>query len=151
MGKKVQWTHPSLGDESNEFERTSEELDIDMNTLIDAYTKADLEGLGDDIWSKLQNSDSYKIKSEEEAKRIAKSYGKDISSIFKALDRGSSIASPIILILPDGSPYLMAGNTRLMAARVRKISPKVLVLRLEENLAKIAARIAKISSQQLFG
>ena len=150
MGRKVQWTHPSLGGEIDEFERTSKELGIHINTLIDAYAEAELEGLGDDIWSKLKNSDSYKVKSEEEAKRLAKSYEKNIRSIFLAIDRGESIEAPIIAILPDGSPYLIAGNTRLMAARVRKINPKVLVLRLEENLAKIAARVAKVEPLQLF-
>jgi hypothetical protein len=79
--------------------------------------------LTDEIWKRLPNTNSYKI-TKKEAERHATKYGKDIGRIMHGMQYGAELPAPIVLRTATG-PYLVAGNTRLMAARVMGLRPRV--------------------------
>jgi hypothetical protein len=139
---EMNWTHPDIGSEMDEIEKTAKRLGLTKADLITAYTEGELKGLGDDVWSQLQNSDSYKIESEEQAKALSADYERDIESILEAMKDDGSLPAPIVLMLEDGTPYLVAGNTRLMAAKIKGIHPKVLMMQLPDQVEAAAEKIA---------
>ena len=125
----VTWVYPDVDDEMNEIERTSQELDINLQQLIDCFQNARLITLKDNIWSRLDNTDSYDIEQGdmESVTHLSSQYGKDLQGILKAFDNGGSLPAPIVL-KSRGRYYLIAGNTRLMAARVHGVIPNVLLV-----------------------
>ena len=125
----VSWYKPDLSEEHEEMERTSEELGIDLQEIIDGYKNGSLEKLNNDIWQMMENTDSWDIKDLEEARRYAEEYGKDIENIIDGFKKGKELPAPIVLIKDDGAPYLIAGNTRLMVAKALKVVPKVVIVR----------------------
>ena len=124
----VSWYKPLMSEEHEDMERTSEDLEIDLHEIEDGYQHGSLVELTDNIWEKLENTDSWGIESLEDAKRYAEEYDKDIESIIEGFESGKSLPAPIVLIKPDGVPYLIAGNTRLMVAKALKITPRVVVV-----------------------
>ena len=125
----VSWYKPDLSEEHEEMERTSEELGIDLQEIIDGYKNGSLEELNNDMWQMMENTDSWDIKDLEDARRYAEEYGKDIENIIDGFKKGKELPAPIVLIKDDGAPYLIAGNTRLMVARALKVVPKVVIVR----------------------
>ena len=128
----VSWYKPLMSEEHEEMERTSEDLGIDLHEIEDEYQKGSLVELTDNIWGKMENTDSWGIESLEDARRYAEDYGKDIERIVEGFESGEELPAPIVLIKPDGVPYLVAGNTRLMVARALGVTPKVVMVRVEK-------------------
>ena len=128
----VSWYKPLMSEEYEEMERTSEDLGVDLRKIEDEYQKGSLAELTEDIWGKMENTDSWGIESLEDARRYAEDYGKDIERIVEGFESGEELPAPIVLIKPDGVPYLIAGNTRLMVARALKVVPKVVMVRIEK-------------------
>lgn len=124
----VSWFKPDLSEEHEEIERTSEELGIDLQEIKDGYKNGSLKELNNDMWQKMENTDSWDIKDLEDARRYAEEYGKDIENIIDGFKGGKRLPAPIVLIKDDG-PYLIAGNTRLMVAKALKVVPKVVIVR----------------------
>ena len=83
--------------------------------------------LSDDIWAKLENTDSYDIKSLKDAIRLAKKYGKTWEPTLAAIKAGKTIDPPMILNYDKSRYYLVGGNTRLMFYKALGITPKVLL------------------------
>jgi hypothetical protein len=75
------------------------------------------------MWSRLENTDSYDINSEEEAIKLAQYYGKDYQSILSA----EKTPPALILQYSPNKYYLIGGNTRLMFARAKGINPQVIL------------------------
>lgn len=125
----INWAYPDIDDEMNEIERTSQELDINLQQLLDAFQHARLVRLNDNIWSRLDNTDSYDIAKGdmETITHLSSQYRKDLQSILKAFDSGGSLPAPIVM-KSNGRYYLIAGNTRLMAARAYGVIPNVLLV-----------------------
>lgn len=123
------WTKPEVGRERDEFERVADEEGIDVTTLMSAARSAKLEKLDDATWKGLENSDSWETTDISDAGRLAAGYGRDISRIVRGLQNGDEIPAPIVLKRDDGTCTLVAGNTRLMAARVLGVRPTVLMIR----------------------
>lgn len=119
----VTWMKPSLDEEMDEFERTSKELNINKEQLIESFKDGELITLTDDIWRELKNTDSWKTKTMEDVKRLAIEYGKNLDSIINA----KKLPAPIILKI-NNKFYLIAGNTRLMYSRANKINPLVYLI-----------------------
>jgi hypothetical protein len=125
----VTWVYPNIDDEMNEIERTSQELDINLQQLLDSFQHARLITLNDTIWSRLDNTDSYDIEQGdmESVTHLSSQYGKDLQSILRVFSNAGSLPAPIVM-KSNGRYYLIAGNTRLMAARVHGVIPKVLLV-----------------------
>jgi hypothetical protein len=81
------------------------------------------------MWSRLENTDSYDINSEEEAIELANYYGKDIKSILAA----EKTPPALILQYSPNKYYLVGGNTRLMVARAKGINPQVILATIEPS------------------
>jgi hypothetical protein len=125
----VAWTVPSLNEEISELERTSEEMMLPLDLLTEAFQSASLEVLEDSDWTAMINSDSAEPLTLDEAYEAAGVYGRNLDRILSGMLEGSSMPAAIVLILPDDTPYGVAGNTRLMAARALGLRPKVMMLR----------------------
>lgn len=128
----INWKKPDLQEEIEEIERTAVDLDIDASKLFEDAKKGKIIDLSDDIWSKLDNTDSWDIKSIEDARVLADEYDKDIESLIRGFESGkASIPTPIVLKRQEGGYYLIAGNTRLMVARAFGMIPKIYLV--EDN------------------
>ena len=113
--------------EGSEIERTAQEFNIPLEDLKYAFTAGSMVILSDDIWAKLENTDSYDIKSLKDAIRLAKKYGKTWEPTLAAIKAGKTIDPPMILNYDKSRYYLVGGNTRLMFYKALGITPKVLL------------------------
>ena len=113
--------------EEDEIERTAQEFNIPLEDLKYAFTAGSMIILSDDIWSKLENSDSYDVTSLNDAIKAAKGYGKNWKPTLDAIKNGTIIDPPMILNYDQNRYYLVGGNTRLMFYKALGIEPKVLL------------------------
>jgi hypothetical protein len=128
----VKWVTPTWSDEKDEFERYKNVFSENEWKNIFEHSSRQTQPLEDLVWRQLKNTDSYEVSSLEEAKKLAKRYGKDIDSIVSAFKSGSELPAPIVVRWEDGTYELIAGNTRLMVARATHTTPQVVLLDLEE-------------------
>jgi hypothetical protein len=119
---KIKWTKPSLQEEMDEFKRYKE-------NYSEKFDSGKLITLEDEMWSKINNTDSYNVRSLEEARSLSKEYGRDIELFTEA----SELPAPIVVKKHDGSLELIAGNTRLMWSKALKIKPKIYLIDLSED------------------
>jgi cytidyltransferase-like protein len=113
--------------EESEIERTADVFNIPLEDLKYAFIAGSMVILSDDIWSKLENSDSYDVTSLNDAVRLAKKYGKNWKSVLSAIKNGTIMDPPMILNYDQNRYYLVGGNTRLMFYKALDIEPKVLL------------------------
>jgi hypothetical protein len=114
---------PIIKAENEEIERTADELGLPYDVVYNSFVNGDEVTLTDEMWSRLENTDSYDINSEEEAIELARHYGKDIQSILAA----EKTPPALILQYSPNKYYLVGGNTRLMVARAKGINPQVIL------------------------
>ena len=121
-------------DEMDEFERAVQDLsrnegiDTSVEDVVNSFTRAKEVTLTDDIWSKLENTESNEIKKGEMKKVVdlAKKYNKTKPVELRKLILSGDYRRP--LIIKFGVRYhLVAGNTRLCTAAALGIKPKVLI------------------------
>jgi hypothetical protein len=124
---------PIIKAENEEIERTADELGLPYDIVYNSLVNGDEVTLTDEMWSRLENTDSYDIDSEEEAIKLAQYYGKDYKSILSA----EKTPPALILQYSPNKYYLIGGNTRLMFARAKGINPQV-ILGIIEPLNKYA-------------
>jgi cytidyltransferase-like protein len=117
--------------EEDEIERTADVFNIPLEDLKYSFTVGDMVILSDDIWSKLENSDSYEVTSLDDAIKAAKGYGKNWKPTLDAIKNGTIIDPPMILNYDKDRYYLVGGNTRLMFYKALDIEPKVLLATLD--------------------
>lgn len=122
----VTWKNPDLEEERCEVTRTAHEEGLLREDLDRAMESASLVTLTEDVWSRIDNTDSYNTLTLEDARKMADGYDRDWRSIKKAYDEKGTLPAPIILMKADGSLYCVGGNTRLMIARVYRDTPLVL-------------------------
>lgn len=122
------WVPPLLHDEQSELERTAHALGVNLSALQQAWSNATLVVLDDDTWSRLENTDSCGPLTVEEATRLAHNYGRDIAQVLAGLTTGADLPAPVVLFRKTAQPYLVGGNTRLMASRALGHTPKVLAI-----------------------
>ena len=113
--------------EGSEIERTAQEFNIPLEDLKYAFIAGRMIILSDDIWAKLENTDSYNITSIEDAVKLANQYGKKWKSTLSAIKNSEVLDPPIILNYDKTKYYLVGGNTRLMFYKALGITPKVLL------------------------
>jgi hypothetical protein len=114
---------PILQAENEEIERTADDLGLPYDTVYNSLANGKEVTLTDEMWSRLENTDSYDIDSEEEAIKLAQYYGKDYKSILSA----EKTPPALILQYSPDKYYLIGGNTRLMFARAKGINPQVIL------------------------
>ena len=121
----IKWHKPSIESEIEAFEQAARVLSLDLETVLQKVARGWMEEMSDSVWSQLQNSDSWKIESMEEAEKISNLRDKNLASIIGAIIDGKGVPAPIVLFLSDRTPYLVSGNTRLMAAKALGSVPEV--------------------------
>jgi hypothetical protein len=137
-----QWQKPNLEREFGEIDRTAKEFSKGNKELYDKimwafknqFEFARLEELTDEVWAQLENTDSYHDISGGEVDKLSEIAAKNKRAWKRKSDdmkKGVPMAAPIIFQM--GNRYhKVAGNTRLMIARVLGIRPKVVFIKLPE-------------------
>jgi hypothetical protein len=123
------WEKPSFEEEREEFTRTAEELDLNIDALEKSFKSGNLRMLPNRVWDKLKNTDSNKTESFDQLVQVIQKYKKkdptferDWLGLKKAYKQGLPMKAPIVL--KHGKEfYLIAGNTRLMVAKVLGVQP----------------------------
>ena len=113
--------------EENEIERTGEEFNVPLEDLKFAFIAGKMVILSEDIWAKLENSDSWEVKTIDDAIKLAEEYNKNWRPTYEAIKAGKDIDPPMVLNYADTHYYLVSGNTRLMFYKALGITPKVLM------------------------
>lgn len=123
-----------FNNEMDEFERVVQDLsrdegiDISVKEIVGAFRDAKEVTLTDDVWSKLENTESNKIKKGEINKVVglAKKYNKSNPMKLKQSLKSGDYSRP--MIIKFGDRYrLVAGNTRLCTAAAIGIKPQVII------------------------
>lgn len=136
----------NLNGEMDEFQRVSQDLsrdenvDISVDEIVSAFKESEEQILDDNIWGKLENTESNNIKKGdyESVKQIAKKYNKTNPKILAKSIRNDDYDRPLIINL--GNRYiLVAGNTRLSTAAALGVKPKVFIAKVG-NMKKIEAQ-----------
>jgi hypothetical protein len=132
--KKENIKRPDIKGEMDEFQRLSQDLnrdegiDISVQEIVDAFEKSNEETLSDDVWKKLENTESNEIEKGdlESVMDIAKTYNKtNPKKLVKVLE-SDEYERPLILNMGDRY-ILVAGNTRLSTAAAMGMKPKVFI------------------------
>jgi cytidyltransferase-like protein len=119
--------HDLVVSELGEIDRTAQKFNVPINDLQYAFEAGKENILTDDIWSKLENSDSYEIQNLEQAIKLANKYKKDWRSIVKAIQNEKQLPLPLVLNYAKDKYYLVGGNTRLMFYKALGVQPIVLL------------------------
>lgn len=107
----------------SELNHTSEIFNVKVDDLQYAFETGNEVLLSDNIWSKLENTNSYKIKSLKQIDKLVKNW----KPIFNAIKNEEQLPLPMVLEYGEGKYYLVAGNTQLMIYRALEIKPTVLI------------------------
>jgi hypothetical protein len=134
---------PDIEGEMDEFQRISQDLrrdekiDISVEELVRAFDGLKEQTLTDDVWPKLENTESNEIqKGDMEAVNdIAKMYhNTDPKKLIKAI-KSDEYHRPLILKMGDRY-ILIAGNTRLCTAAAMGVNPMVFIGEIGEDVNK---------------
>lgn len=128
----ARWHAADIGEETEELERTSSSntdeggLNLNHDKLMRAVRNAQVAPLEDHHWKDLDNTDSWETTTHKKVHEMGKKYDRDINSIVDGFNKGTSMPTPIVLHRKGKNPYLVGGNSRLMAARSMGIKPHVM-------------------------
>ena len=129
---------PDLESEMDELQRVvqdlsrDENIEITVDQLVDAFNKSNETTLTDDIWEKLENTESNEIGKDnwKAVFGIAKKYNKtDPTKLKKSIEKGE-YKRPLIINFGDRY-HLVAGNTRLSTAAAMGVNPKVFIAKID--------------------
>ena len=129
---------PDIEGEMDELQRAVQDLsrdkdvDISVEQLVKAFNNSNEETLTNDIWGKLENTESNEIQKGDTntVMKIAKMYNKTSPKILAKAIMNGEYNRPLILKLEDRY-ILVAGNTRLSTAAAIGVSPKVFIAKIE--------------------
>jgi len=117
--------------EYKEISRAASELGLSPYEISMAILSGETAQLGNDLWSRLENTDSWEVRDIDDFRNLSGVYGKDYRRIVSA--KPGELPPPIILEYSPGRYHLVAGNTRLMWMRVNGITPTVVIGRIKNN------------------
>lgn len=133
----ITWKKDPFNNERSEFLRITtqysppDKKQINENFILlqQLYNKASKVPLVDRDWRKLGNTDSFETDTMQEVYAALKRNNapRDVDRILRQYVSGS-VSCPIVIKFGDGRLELVAGNTRLMLARVLKIRPKIILV-----------------------
>ena len=132
---------PDIEGEMDELQRAvqdlsrDEDVDISVEQLVKAFNNSNEETLTNDIWGKLENTESNEIQKGDTnaVMKIAKMYNKTSPKILAKAIMNGEYNRPLILKLGDRY-ILVAGNTRLSTAAAIGVSPKVFIGEIGEKV-----------------
>ena len=140
---EVKSNRPDIEGEMEEIQRVAQYLNreegfhVKVNELVDIFEKSIETTLSDDVWKKLENTESNTINKGDmdAAQKVSKMYDKSDPDKLKRRFEDGSYKRPLILKFNDRY-HLVAGNTRLSTAAAMGINPKVFigVLSMEDQM-----------------
>ena len=122
---QISWKPPDLSAEVGEFERHASRFELSAEELEEHVSKGQLIPMSKELYNTLQNTQMREVNSVEDLDRIGAENKKDFEGIKKGIEAGSEFNAPIVVQKEGESPWLVAGNTRLVAAAAYGITPKV--------------------------
>ena len=131
----------NIKDEKHEIKRVVQDLmrdgdaELTYDKVFKAFKNAEETDLTDDIWEKLENTESNEVEvgDMEKVMFIAKMYKKtNPETLAKAIESGE-YNRPMILNYNGDRFVLVAGNTRLCTAAALGITPKVYIAKIGEE------------------
>jgi hypothetical protein len=129
---KPTWIIPSFRKEKGEIERVAKHLGQD-GSFVEKFllheVTAILVPLTDEIWGKLENTDSDSVKfgAWNDVAECAGQVHRDWQTLRDRMVVGSEMDAPIIY-QSNGTYHLVSGNTRLMVAKALGITPQVVIV-----------------------
>ena len=128
----VRWTKGSFSSEAAEFKRYTQDV-RELAEITNTYNVASLSVLTDTMWKALENTDSWDTKTLDDIFRALKANNapRNLERILQQFVAGE-VAAPIVISSDEGMECL-AGNTRLMVARMLGVRPKVVVVKYDRT------------------
>lgn len=128
---------PDLKGEMDELQRVVQDLSRDENIettvkeLVDAFNDSTEEPISDEVWSKLENTESNEIEKGDmkAVYKIAKTYNKTNPQKLTQSFADGDYKRPLIVQFGDRY-HLVAGNTRLCTAAALGIKPNVFIAKI---------------------
>ena len=108
------------------IEKASYVFNLPISDMEYAFNGGREVVLSDDIWSKLQNSDSYKIKTLDDAIAHALKLGIDPKPYLEYIKKGKEMPLPLVLCYGSNRYYLVGGEIILSLYRALGSIPTVL-------------------------
>jgi len=151
---KINWVKPAFKTEESELmnhfmnwieddvlkvnfdDLSEEEIEDIKNKIYNIYENSKIETLTDEEWSKMENTDSWNIKTMDDLYDVINGYwGRSKERIdtysINPIKNGGTVETPIVAYAEGHPPYLIGGNTRLSACRVLGVIPKVTKMRIK--------------------
>lgn len=128
---------PNIKGEMDELQRVVQDLSRDENIettvkeLINAFNNSTEEPISDEVWSKLENTESNEIEKGDmkAVYKIAKTYNKTNPQKLAQSFADGDYKRPLIVQFGDRY-HLVAGNTRLCTAAALGIKPNVFIAKI---------------------
>jgi len=132
----IKWYKSHFNDEAEEFQQLGRKIGLSMEDLRTAYNEQHSPKLlVQSMWAKLENTDSWRMKSYGHLASLLQAYQKPLANFAFLLDAlliNNKCPLPILVAYIDkqGNQKVMlfAGNTRLSICRIAKIQPRVIFL-----------------------
>jgi hypothetical protein len=163
MLDKKKIVRPDLKGEMDELQRVVQDLSRDENIdttveeLVDAFNNSTEEPISDEVWDKLENTESNEIEKGDmkAVYKIAKTYKKTNPKVLAQSFADGDYKRPLIVQFGDRY-HLVAGNTRLCTAAALGIKPNVFIAKIgntkeEETTESIGADASGSFSGPAFG
>ena len=140
LDKKTTISRPDLKGEKDELQRVAQHLSREENIettvkeLVDAFNKSTEEQIPNDVWKKLENTESNEIEKGDmkAAYKVAKMYKKTSPRILAKSLVDGDYKRPLIVKFGDRY-HLVAGNTRLCTAAALGIKPNVFIAKIDDT------------------
>ena len=118
------------------IEKAAANFNLPIDDMEYAFNAGTPVVLGDDVWSKLQNTNSFNIENLEHAIRYAHDRKIKVKPYILAIKKGEELPLPLMLNYGKDKYWLVAGEVILALYRALKVTPTVLQanLNLMENL-----------------
>jgi len=130
-GGREYFKYPNIEKEEGEFDRVASEFGFETSVLMFLAQSGELVQMDEALLSKLENTDADSVgEGDWEAVHDHSNPGgvhkRNWEDLRDKLEAGSVLDAPIIMKFGERY-HLVSGNTRLMVARAKGISPKVLI------------------------
>jgi len=109
------------------IENAAEDFNFNIDDMKMAFTAGNIVVLSDDIWSKLENTNSWKVKSLTDAIKYAKRITPHYKQTYEAVKNNAPIDAPLVLNWGKQRYYLVDGELILLFCKALGKSPHVLL------------------------
>jgi cytidyltransferase-like protein len=131
LGREPSPYQDYIRNNEDKVEAAAEYFNYPIPDLMYAFFLAKEVVVSDDIWSKLENSNSYEATSLEEVIKMAQKENIDIRPYVKAIKNEEQLPFPLIFNYMPDKYYLVGGNMVLSLYKVLNVIPVALVATLD--------------------